>query len=172
MAHIVKCVKCGQQFDRDKIQAIQIGRRYAHLNCENAIIQQTEIDKETQDLNNLRDCIQDIFGKDARWSLIMEQIKKYKEEKNYTYTGMMKSLIYFYKVKGNEVNAETGGVGIIPLYYDEARNYYLNIWLINQKNAEKNINDYIPKDITITIPNPQYPKKKKKIFMFLDEEGD
>ena len=33
--HKVKCIICGQSFDRDKVQAVRVGaRRYAHQTCD------------------------------------------------------------------------------------------------------------------------------------------
>ena len=46
---------------------------------------------------------------DAR---IHKQIKQYIEENNYTYSGIHKSLTYFYEVKGNPVSKANGGIGM------------------------------------------------------------
>ena len=35
MAHKVKCLQCGEIFDRDTIECIQVGRRYMHKVCPN-----------------------------------------------------------------------------------------------------------------------------------------
>lgn len=32
---IVKCLYCGEQFNREKIACVKIGRRYAHEKCAN-----------------------------------------------------------------------------------------------------------------------------------------
>ena len=83
---------------------------------------------------------------------------------------MLKALVYFYEVKGNDVEKANGGIGIIPYCYKQAFDYYYNIFLSNQQNEQKDINMYIPKTIEIHIPVPQKRIKKKKIFTFLDEE--
>lgn len=35
MAHKVKCLQCGEIFDRDTVECIHIGRRYMHKICPN-----------------------------------------------------------------------------------------------------------------------------------------
>ena len=83
---------------------------------------------------------------------------------------MLKALTYFYEVKGNDIQKANGGIGIIPYCYNQAFEYYYNIFLSNQQNKQKDINMYIPKVVEIHIPVPQKRIKKKKIFTFLDEE--
>ena len=71
---------------------------------------------------------------------IKQQIKKYVEEYGYTYSGIMKALIYYYEIKGNKFDlAKTnGGIGIVPFVYEKAYNYYYNIILYkNQERATK-----------------------------------
>lgn len=54
----------------------------------------------------------------------------YIREYQYTYSGMLKALVYFYEVKGNNKNKANGGIGIIPFIYKDAYNYYYNLWMI------------------------------------------
>ena len=70
---------------------------------------------------------------------VRKQLNQYVEEYNYTYSGMLKALIYFYEVKGNSVEKANGGIGIIPWIYKDAYNYYYNLWMIKQRNEDKNI---------------------------------
>ena len=99
-----------------------------------------------------------------------KQINEYIKEYNYTYSGMLKALIYFYEIKHGSIEEAHDGVGIIPYIYQDAYNYYYNLWLAKQKNAEKEISDYIPEVIEIRIPSPQRSIKKRNLFSFLDEE--
>ena len=43
--------------------------------------------------------------------------------------------------------------------------------VVNENNAKKNIQDYIPKDVIIKIQKPQRDIKKRKDFSFLDEDN-
>jgi hypothetical protein len=76
---------------------------------------------------------------------------------------MLKALIYFYEIKGGSVEEAHGGVGIIPFIYQDAYNYYYNLWLANQKNQNKELNKYIPKTIEIKISAPQRKIEKRKL---------
>jgi hypothetical protein len=83
---------------------------------------------------------------------------------------MKKALIYHFEVKKGDIKQANGGIGIVPYVYEQARNYYYQIWLAQQKNADKVLNDYIPDVITIKIKNPKREPKKRSLFDFLDEE--
>lgn len=97
-----------------------------------------------------------------------DYIKEYK----YTYSGMLKALIYFYEVKGNNKNKANGGIGIIPFIYKDAYNYYYNLWMIQQSNKDKNVIDYVPKLKEIKIPIPKKEPRKRSVFTFLDEQEE
>jgi starvation-inducible outer membrane lipoprotein len=84
---------------------------------------------------------------------------------------MRKALAYFYEVKKNSTEKANGGIGIIPYVYNNAYNYYYNIWMANQTNNAKPIEQYQPQERVIKIPPPKRVEKKKKLFSFLDEEG-
>ena len=93
----------------------------------------------------------------------------YIREYQYTYSGMLKALVYFYEVKGNNKNKANGGIGIIPFIYKDAYNYYYNLWMIQQSNKDKNVIDYVPKLKEIKIPIPKKEPQKRSVFTFLDE---
>ena len=96
----------------------------------------------------------------------------YIKEYQYTYSGMLKALVYFYEVKGHDKNKANGGIGIIPFIYKEAYNYYYNLWMIQQSNKDKNVIDYVPKLKEIKIPIPKKEPRKRSVFTFLDEQEE
>ncbi len=96
----------------------------------------------------------------------------YIREYQYTYSGMLKALVYFYEVKGNNKNKANGGIGIIPFIYKDAYNYYYNLWMIQQSNKDKNVIDYVPKLKEIKIPIPKKEPRKRSVFTFLDEQEE
>lgn len=168
MAHKVKCLYCEKVFDRDKIPFIQIGRRYAHQECAlSAEEKKTQEERDKQDLDNYIIQLLKIDYIDAR---IRKQIKTYVEEYNYTYSGIKKALIYFYEIKGNNIEKANGGIGIVPYVYKNAFDYYYALWQAQQQNQGKKINEYQPKIIEVVIPRPQRKIKQRKLFTFLDEE--
>ena len=103
---------------------------------------------------------------------IRKQINTYINEYHYTYSGILKSLIYFYEIKHNSIEKANGGIGIVPYTYTAARNYYYAIWEAQQKNEEKVIEEYKPKVKEVVITTPQRKVKKRRLFAFLDEESD
>ena len=99
---------------------------------------------------------------------VRKQMNDYIREYQYTYSGMLKALVYFYEVKGNNKNKANGGIGIIPFIYKDAYNYYYNLWMIQQSNKDKNVIDYVPKLKEIKIPIPKKEPRKRSVFTFLD----
>ena len=120
-----------------------------------------------------------LYNTDHVLPRIKQQIKKYVEEYGYTYSGIMKALIYYYEIKGNKFDfAKTnGGIGIVPFVYEKAYNYYYSIWEAQQAQQRQlsessSIDVYIPKTIEVHIPIPQREERKRKLFTFLDEEEE
>ena len=171
MSHFVTCVYCKQKFDRDRLPFIQVSaRRYAHQEC--SLTEDEKKNKEEQDKIDLENYIMSLFKTDYIDAKIRKQIKQYKEEYNYTYSGIRKALIYFFEIKGNSIEKANGGIGIVPYVYQQAYNYYLALWQAQQKNQDKIIVDYIPKVKEVIIPKPQRKIKKQNLFTFLDEEKE
>ena len=111
-----------------------------------------------------------LFDTDFINPRIRKQINDYIKEYNYTYTGILKALVYFYEVKKNSLEKSQGGIGIVPYIYNDAYNYYYSLWLAQQKNENKDVANYIPVTREVHIPIPQRKIKKRKLFAFLDEE--
>lgn len=169
MAHQVKCLYCGQIFDRDKVPFVQVSkRRYAHKEC--SMSEDEKKLQENKDREELYDYIMKLFNISFVDPKIQKQIKKYIEENNYTYSGIKKALVYFFEIKGNSVEKANGGIGIVPYVYTQAYNYYYSLWLAQQKNEDKVVQEYIPKIKEIVIPIPEKNPRKRKLFSFLDDE--
>lgn len=168
---LVKCFYCNEYFSRELTEFVQINKvRYAHKSCyDKHLSEQTQ---EEKDINALHCYIKKLFDLDNLTQKIIRQIKDYHDNKQYTYSGMLKTLTYFYQVKGNSIDKANGGIGIIPYVYDEAKNYYMAIWIAQQQNQNKPIQQYKPNIIEIKIPPPVRKEKRKKKFAFLDEGED
>lgn len=123
-----------------------------------------------RDRYELIEYIKFLFNIDRLTPKIECQIDNYRRDYNFSYSGILRSLIYFYDIKQHTIELANEGIGIVPYIYDEAYRYYYNIWLQDQKNANKNIKDYIPVTQEIHIMTPQRKPKKKKRFCFLDDE--
>lgn len=171
MAHNVKCSICGEMFNRDLVQAVRTSsRRYAHASCDpdNKDFVPLAIKKEDPDLIKLKEFINELYGKEANWALINKQIKTFTTENNYSYSGILKSLIYFYKVKGNSVDKSNGGIGIVPFTYQAAYNYYYSLFIAQSQNEKKDIKAFTTKVKEVYIPLPKIILPKK--FFNLEDE--
>lgn len=171
MAHYVICKICGKRFDRDTEQGVKCGnRRYAHYECypEGEKVPLLIKNTEDEDLKKLKAYISKIYGKDVNWALVMKQIKEYQKEYNYSLSGILKSLVWFYEVKGNSVEKSKNGIGIVRFVYQEAFNYYYNLFLIKEQNKNVNVHSITKtKEIEINLPKVI---KHKRLFKFLDED--
>lgn len=171
MSHYVICSKCGKRFDRDKIQAVKSGaRRYAHYECDPSgeIVPLPEKDP---DLTKLEDYIQKLLGNDYNKARVNKQIKTFQEEYNYSLSGILKSLVYFYEVKGNSKDKANGGIGIVPFVYKDAYNYYYDLFVAQQQNNFKDVIDMTSKVKEIVIPPPKVTIPKR-FFNLDDDEVD
>ena len=169
MAHNVTCVYCKEKFDRDKKPYVQISeRRYAHKKCADDALAQAKANEDAR--LSLEKYIIKLLKLDYLEPRIQKQIKTYINDNHYTYSGIEKSLRYFYEVKGNSIEKANGGIGIVPYVYKDAYNYYYAQWEAQQKNKDKQVENYIPKEEIIVIKPPQRKVKKRKLFSFLDEE--
>ena len=130
------------------------------------------MNKEDLDKMELEQYINKLFHTDYVDPRIQKQIKNYIKEYNFTYSGILKSLVYFYEVKQNPVEKSNDGIGIVPWVYKQAFNYYYAIWLAQQKNTDKTVENYIPKETEIIIPRPKPKPHKKHLFSFLDDKED
>ena len=169
--HLVKCKYCGKTFDANVIPfAKPASNRYAHKTCHEEFLaaqQQEEADKQA-----LYEYINELFNGSYNYAGVNSYIKKYLEDYNYTYSGIRKALVYFYEVKGNSIEKANGNIGIVPYVYKDAFNYYYALWEAKQKNENKRMEDYLPKEKVIRIPTPQRKLRVRKLFSFLDEEEE
>ena len=100
-------------------------------------------------------------------------------KKGYTYTGILKSLKFFYEVEHGSKEKSGGRIGIVPYVYERAKEYYYNIWLAQQQNLER-INEMYTMNtmeipvVEIHIPSPSRKpmKRNRRLFTFLEEGSD
>ncbi len=170
MAHLVKCTVCGQQFDRDKIQAVKASaRRYAHYSCkpDGELVPLAEtVDAE---LIELETYIVDLLGDDYNPARVKKQIKDFKQSYGYSYSGMLKTLKWFYEIKGNHKSKANGGIGIIPFVYKDALNYYYSLYLAQIAN-ENAVPQYKIKTKEINIQSPEVYRKPPRMFNAEEDE--
>lgn len=173
MAHYVICSVCGVKFNRDKVEAVLHGgaRRYAHKACVEGAAANAA-NQEQQNKEALEEYIKKLFKTDKIETKVQKQITRFIKENHYTYSGMLKALIYFYEIKRGDLSKANGGIGIIEYVYDEARRYYYDIWEAQQQNRIKVIEDYKPKEVEFIIDPPKRVRKRGRLFRFLEDEED
>lgn len=171
MAHPVKCYYCGKTFDRDKEEYIQIPnmRRYAHKNCANG----ETASPERKDQIQLEEYVKALFKLDYVHPNVQKQINEYVTQKGFTYSGIYKTLFYYFDVMHNNratyLNNPT--IGIVPYVYPQAKEYFYKLYLSKELNKDKSID--IPKEVIVKIRAPERePLRQRNLFTFLDEEVD
>lgn len=162
----VNCFWCSKAMlpsDEDVVKLPDLFDRYAHKECAE---KHPKDDREKMIVYLIKLYH---FKDDMTWPRLLQQAETLAKEYNFTYSGMVKALEYFYRIKQHPID-RTKGIGIIPYVYKQAYDYYYNLWLAQEQNKTKNLNDYIPKDIVVVINSPQRQIEKRKLFTFLDEE--
>ena len=163
---IVKCFACGKEINKKKDKYKQFSKgKFAHLECA-----EIEDKREKTDAERLDAYIMHLFGWEFVHPRVRKQINDYINDYDFSYSGIQKSLEYFYEKKGNSIEKAHGGIGIVPYVYKDAYNYYYALWEAQQKNEDIIVEQYKPKIIEITIPVPERKIKTRKLFSFLDEE--
>ena len=113
MAHYVTCLYCKKQFNRDKEPTKKVSvRRYAHLKCWEDHL--ANMSQEERDIQNFYDYTKKLFGEEYNYILTKKLAERYVKENNYTYSGMLKTLKWYYEKEGNSIEKSNGSIGIIP----------------------------------------------------------
>ena len=170
MAHKVICCYCKKQFDRDKEPTKQVSaRRYAHMKCWEE--HEANITQEERDIKAFYEYTQKLFGEDYNYILTKKLAERYVKENHYTYSGMLKTLKWYYEKEGNSIEKSNGSIGIIPYVYKQALNYYYSLYLAQQINKEKNISNFIISKVKeVSIQSPRVYVRPP--HMWLEEEED
>ena len=102
----ITCIYCKKTFNKNEEEYIQISNsKYAHLSCS-----ELEAKREKTDAEKLDDYIMKLFNYDYVPPRAKKQINEFIKEYNYTYSGMLKALIYFYEIKDGLVEEAHDGI--------------------------------------------------------------
>lgn len=166
--HLVKCPYCEQQFDSNSEPFIKVGRRYSHVACRNNYLANRTEEEKAED--EFYDYTKQLFGADYNYLVTKKMAAMYKQENGYTYSGMLKSLKWFYEIEHNSIENANGTIGIIPYVYLKAKEYYYALFLAQEANKEKDIALYIPTVKEITIESPEVYVKPPRLFKLEDDD--
>lgn len=167
--HMVKCVYCGKMFDTNGEAFIKVnGTRYAHQSCHEQNFNNKS--KEEQDYVFLSDYIKKLFdGKPSQ--RVWKQIRDFKEKDGFTYSGMLKTLQWWYEVKGNSIDKANGACGIIPYVYNEAMQYYYALYLLQTINKDEQVEKArIGQVREFIIEAPKIDRPAQRLFKLEEEE--
>ena len=159
--HLVKCPYCSETFDTMSEPYITMGRRYAHKKCWDE--HNAKIPQEQRDYDNLIQYLKGLFGMTPS-PLILRQIKDYKKDYNYSYSGIMKTLQWWYNVQKKPIEDTNTGIAIVPYIYKDASTYYYNLYLAETLNDEIEIQSPAAKIKEITIVQPKANPKLIALF--------
>lgn len=163
-----KCYYCQTIFDRDKEPWEQVtANRYAHKSC--AEKYQVTVSTQDQQYNELVKYIESLFGTNYVNAKVAKQIRDFRQTYNYSYSGMLGTLVYWFEIKKGTIDKANGGIGIIPYMYEEAKKYFSTINAALAAN--QNIKNYKPKIIEITIAPPQPEEKRPRLFKLEEDEN-
>lgn len=171
---MVKCYYCGQLFDRNSEPFEKPkGNRYAHKACYDKHM--GNMSQEERDYEALVAYIKQLLG-DSLNPRVWKQLKEYRDMRNdkgehmYTYSGMLKTLVWWYELQHNDIEKANGGIGIIPYVYQDALKYYYALYLASIANEGKDLEHYQPKVREFWIDPPQRVVKPPRLFNLDDLE--
>lgn len=163
----VKCKYCEQMFDRNNEPFIKIKNRYAHPECHEKHL--AAMTQEDRDIEAFYDYVGNLFKNyNYNYQLTRKLAEKYHNEYGYTYSGMHKTLVWFYEIQKNPVSNSKGSIGIIPYAYEKALDYYYSIFLAQNVNEDKE--EFKTKEVVIEIEAPYVAIKPRKLFFEEDDE--
>lgn len=159
--HMVKCYYCNQLFDANAEEYTKPTKnRYAHKKC----AEQAELKKGIvlQIHNKMQGLLGDKYNRTKIDRSIKSMIKDGKTEH-----GILRTLEYWYDVRGMSAEKANGGISIVDWVYGDAMNYYER----QQRYKEQALNNEVPVDIetkTLKIkPTPIRKPKGIKLFKML-----
>ena len=140
--------------------------QYAHTECA-----ELEEKRDKTDAELLDEYILNLFDLEYVPPRIQRQIASFINDYNFTHSGILKTLRYFYEVKRQDVKKANEGIGIVPWIYKKAYAYYKRMWDAVEKNKDKNVNLYQPKVEEIhVVPPEREAMRRKKRFRFLETD--
>ena len=155
------CPHCNKKFYREEEEYVKYKNRFYHKECYDIVA------KEDNDKQALEDFIKKIFSLENLSPLIRRQIKNFHEQENYTYSGMLKTLNYFFIIKRNSTE-KCHGIGIIPYVYEEAKDYYLKLFLLEETNSNLSA---VKEERKVKIHMPQRkPFRRIKEIKLIEED--
>lgn len=154
----VKCLYCSEDIDRNTEDYVAIKNRYAHSQCQ--INHENSLSQEVKDKAMLEKYIITLYGE--LLPLHRKQIKSLSEA-GYSYSGMLKTLQYFFEVRKNSTD-KSKGIGIIPYVYKDAYEYFYKLYQLQNKAENIDTSTLNFNTVVVKIKPPQTKEKKGKLI--------
>lgn len=100
---------------------------------------------------------------------VTRQITDYKKQYNFTYSGMLKALVWWFDIKKNTIENTNGGIGILPYIYNDAKTYYYGLYMAQMVNQGKTLHTQVEE---IEIPSPRVYVQPPRLFNIEEEENE
>lgn len=155
----VKCLYCGQLFDRTKEECVKIGRRYAHFGCYDNFHSPDDDFKE-----QIFSLVKTLFGPNYDYVTIERQRAQYVKD-GLSNEEIFNALYYHYVIKEASIAGAKGRIGIVPYIMEEAKEYYAK-----KTEAIERISRATPlKEIEIGVEKLRGDTKPKKDLIDLSD---
>ncbi len=147
MSRVIKCKRCGITLTANE-RVTHNGKSYCNDCCE-------IVKREATEYKELIKFICESFIITEPTSMILKQIKTYKTINNYTYAAMTYTLWYCKDILGKVMDVKYG-VGLIPYFYNEAKEYYTQ-----QESISNSVNKYKDLEPKVKIVKQNNSNEKK-----------
>ena len=151
---LVKCPYCGQSFQREDTEFIQLGRRYAHKEC-------------AEKAKQIHEYMEHVLGMTYSYTKVESQIKNFVTKEGMSLDAIYKTLIYWYDIKKSSIEQANGGIGIVPYVYSDYLNYMKNQYENSQINKGKTIDQFVGKK-SVEIIGKATPIRKPRHIKFYE----
>lgn len=121
------------------------------------------------DKDSLFEYIKEVYHAERVSPAVYTQAKRFHENAGYSYSGMEKAFRYFTEIKKGKLGIDQN-LGILPYIWEEAKNYYYQLWLIENQNSEPLETPII--EITIKQPVKKPERIVKELPMALARGED
>lgn len=154
-----KCPGCGEDVNIN--EAIHMRNRYWHVECyQNREKKDNKAQEELLKKKAIHSYLEQI-GIETTAAVVTRKRNELVRDYEYSDTGILMALKYWYGVKKNSIEKAVGsGLGIVPYIYDEAQAYYKNLIELKMKLRQNYEQNQDTNAKTIKIKKDKKPKDK------------
>ena len=120
-------------------------RKRYHEECYNKLIDKAEAASKQQaagikegDKEALENYIRSLYNLTDLPYQITKQIENFTSQQGFTYSGIQKTLYYFYELNKNCPESHKSTIGIVPYIYDEAKAFFQSLHEASEANKDFN----------------------------------